>query len=124
MVRRYCTIARLARMTTSASTTIISMMVKPRLPVLVLRSIEPGPVRRRVDVEHILPAPRGRIGVVLVRSQPPFGRLHHRIDWSPAKELYLAAGDIVRRGDPLDERLEILWIAFAAGLDLERRDLA
>src|SRR5215218_9889215 len=124
MVRRYCTIARLARMTISASTTIISMMVKPRLPVLVLRPIERSPARRRVDVKHILPAPGGRVRIVLVRPQAPFSRLHHRIDRHAPQELDLASGDVVRRRDSLDERFEILRVPFAAGLDLERRDLA
>src|SRR5262245_5487740 len=101
MVRRYCTIARLARMTINASTTIISMMVKPRLPVLVLRAIKRSPARGRVNVEHILPAPGSRVRVVLVRAQAPFRRLRHRIDGHAPQELDLASGDVVRRRDSL-----------------------
>src|SRR6185436_21085409 len=120
MLRRYCTIARLARVTISASTTINSMIVKPRLPVLVLRPIKRCPVRRRVDVEHILPTPGGRVGVVLVRPQAPFGGLDHRIDRYVSQEPDLAASDVVRGRDTFDQRLQRFRVPFAAGLDLER----
>src|SRR5688572_17783312 len=120
MVRRYCTIARLARITMSASTTINSMMVKPPLPVLVFRPIEPCPLRRRVDVEDVLPPPRGGVGVVLVRAHPPLGRLGHRVNGNAPEEFDLAAGHVVRRRHAFDERLEVGRISLAAGLDLER----
>src|SRR5688572_13880426 len=123
MVRRYCTMARLARITISASTTINSMMVKPRLPVLILRAIERRSSRRRVHVEHILATPRRRIRVVLIRSLAPLRRLGHRVDRNPPEELDLAAGDIVGCRHSLDQRLEGLRVAFAAGLDLEWRNL-
>src|SRR5688500_9439201 len=114
MVRRYCTIARLARITTSASTTINSMMVNPRLPVLVFRPIEACSIRGRVDVEYVLAAPRRGIRVVLVRSHPPLGRFGHRVDWNTPEEFELAAGDVVRRRHSFDERLEVGRISFAA----------
>src|SRR5436190_8020482 len=124
MLRRYCTIARLARITISASTTINSMIVKPRLPVLVLRPIKRSPVRGRADVEHILPAPGGGVGVVLVRPQAPFGRLDHRVDRYASQEPDFATGHIVRGRYAFDQRLQRFRIPLAAGLDLEGRDLA
>src|SRR6187551_605528 len=120
MVRRYCTIARLARITISASTTISSMIVKPRLPVLVLRPIEPSSVGSGVHVEHVLPAPGGRVGFVLVRPETPFGGAGHRVDRNSPQETDLAAGDVVGRRHALDQHLEVLRVAFAARLDLER----
>src|ERR687898_1310428 len=101
------------------------MMVKPRLlPVPVFRAIECRARRSGIDIEYILSAPARRVGVVLVRAQAPFGGLHHRIDWYPAQVLQLSTGDVIGCRDPLDERFEIGWIALAARLDLERRNLA
>ena len=41
-----------------------------------------------------------------------------------AQELQLPSGGVVRRRHTVDERLEIRRIAFVAGLELGRRDLA
>src|SRR5512133_3050922 len=71
------------------------------LPVLVFRSVEGGAVALGEDVVHVLPAPTGRIRLVLVRPHAPFGRLGHRIDGDTSQELELAAGRVVRHRDPV-----------------------
>src|SRR5262245_38255798 len=115
-----------ARMLMSASTISSSINVKPRagLPVTVLRSIERLAVERRVDVEHVLPAPPRRIRLVLVRAQAPLGAARHRIDRHAPQKLQLPAGRVVRGGDAFDQGFEIGGIVLAADLDVERSDLA
>src|SRR4051794_36086068 len=99
------------RMMISVSTISSSMSVKPSdsaidrftLPVPVLRAVEGLAVEGRVDVEHVLPAPPRRIGLVLVGSPAPLGAARHRIGRDAAQELQLAAGRVVGGGDALDQ---------------------
>src|SRR4249920_2406034 len=107
----------LARSTMRDITTINSMSVKPtnrrtrepanRLPVTVLRSIEGGAITLRVDVEHVLSAPRCGVGLVLVRAQSPLVAVDHRVRGDPPQIFQLAAGRVVRGRNTLDQRLEI-----------------
>src|ERR1043166_869925 len=81
----------LARMTMSAITTISSMSVNPltfelrtfercALPITVLGSIKGGAVALGIHVEHVLAAPRRRVRLVLIRTQPPFVVVRHDSD--------------------------------------------
>src|SRR5437762_12761546 len=100
----------LASTTMSDITTISSMSVNPRracLPVTVFRSIERGAITLRVDVEHVLPAPRCGVGLVLVRAQSPLVAVDHRVRGDPPQTFQLAAGRVVRGRNTLDQRLEI-----------------
>src|SRR3954467_12276082 len=106
MLCRYCAIPIVVRMTIRETTTSNSIIVKPRsarlpespiikLPVLVFRPVERRSVERRVDVEHVLPAPPRGVRLVLVRAHAPFGRAHHRIDRNVPQVLQLPAGRVV-----------------------------
>src|SRR5262245_48417513 len=115
-------------------TTISSMSVNPRavcrqrfmmaLPVSELRPVERLAVEGRVDVEDVLPAPTRGVGSVLVRTESPLAASRHGIGRNVAEKFQLASRRIVRGGDAVDERLQIGRIVLAAGLDLERADVA
>src|SRR5262245_4194717 len=94
------------------------------LPVLVLRSVQRRSVEGRVDVEHVLAAPMGRVWLVLIRTQAPFGAVGHRVDRNVAKKLQFAAGGIVRGSDAIHQRLKIRRIVLVGRLELERADVA
>src|SRR5438270_13924792 len=72
----------------------ISSSVKPacalrrfiRLPIRILRAIEPGAVRLGEDVEHVLPAPGARLRIVLRGAHAPIGVPRHRIDGDAPQE--------------------------------------
>src|SRR5512134_2282094 len=66
------------------------------LPVLVLRPVERLAVRLREDVVDVLPAPRRRVRLVLVRAHTPLGRVRHRVDRDLAEELQLPSARVVR----------------------------
>src|SRR5262245_9225917 len=96
----YCARPIPARTTRTVATTSSSSNVKPRsppirsrdrsvamLPVLVLGAVEGRRIRGRMNVEHVLPAPTRRIGVVLIRPQTPLGGLGHRILGDAAEKL-------------------------------------
>src|SRR6185503_8265935 len=130
-----------ARMTISAITIISSMRVNPArlrtdapakrrarepthdLPVTVLGAVERSRTALGKHVEHVLPAPRRRVRLVLVRPQAPLHAVGHRVDRNPPQVFELAAGRVVGRRHALDERLEIRRIAFVVGLQLRRRNL-
>src|SRR6266508_5786446 len=117
----------LARSTMSDITTISSMSVNPRracLPVTVLRSIEGGAITLRVDVEHVLSAPRCGVGLVLVRAQSPLAAVGHRVRGDPPQVFQLSAGRVVGGGDAFDQRLEIGRIALTARFYVSRRNLS
>src|SRR5206468_11532538 len=111
-----------------ASTTIIvrtmrsSMRVKPRSPVLVFRPVKCRASKGRVDVEHVLPAPPGRIGFVLVRPQPPLRGVGHRIERNPAQKFQFASGRIVGGRDAVDQLLQVRRVVLAPGFEIERAD--
>src|SRR5262245_39407222 len=119
-------------MTISDITTISSIRVNPTadatlalpfftiLPILVFSSVEGGAVERRVDVEHVLPAPACRVRFVLIRPLSPVVLLRHWIDRDAPQELQLAAGRVVLHRHAVHQLLEVGRITFAARLDLER----
>src|SRR6266550_2791870 len=124
MLCLYCTTAIVDSVTMSDITTISSMIVNPaadrNLPVTIFRPIQRGAIKRGAHVEDVLATPMCGVRIVLVRTQCPLGAFRHRIDWDPAQELQLSSRHVVRNGDPLDERVEIRGVPFAAGLDLQR----
>src|SRR5688500_16676707 len=69
------------------------------LPVLVLRAVERRCRRLGVDVEDVLPTPRGGVGLVLIRAQAPLRGPRNRIDRHLAQELELAPGLVVDDAD-------------------------
>src|SRR3954469_18967700 len=124
---RYCATAIVDSTTISVITTSNSISVKPRedrsLPITIFRPVERRAVVGREDVKHVLPAPAGRVGFVLVRATPPFVLVRHRIHGHPPQELELAAGGVVLHRDAFHQGFEIRRISFAADLDFERGDL-
>src|ERR1700680_5003154 len=67
------------------------------LPVPVFGAVERRGGERRVAVEHVLPAPAGRVGFVLVRTPAPVGAVRHRIDRDAPQVLELAPSSVVGR---------------------------
>src|SRR5229473_3751314 len=72
-----------------------------------------------MNVKDVTPTPARRVGVILNRSQAPFGASGHGINWDSAEESFLltAAATVF---DPFDECVEIWRVAFAAGFDADQ----
>jgi len=56
-----------------------SLYFVPRAPCL----------RERADIVDVLPTPRSRIHLVLVRAKSPLGPCRHRIDWDSPEDFFL-----------------------------------
>src|ERR1051325_7115283 len=107
----------LARMTISAITTISSMRVNPallrtrqrptHLPVTIFGPVEPRAVALRVHVKDVLPAPRRRVRLVLIRAQSPLHAVGHRIHGDAPQVLQLRSAGVVGARHPFDQRLEV-----------------
>src|SRR5204863_4113935 len=103
-------------------TTVSSTNVKPRrrrqfLPFRIGCAIARLLVSLGVDRKHILPAPAGRFGVVLIAAQAPFGLAGERVARDFAQQLDLLAVRAVGELDALDELLQGLGPAVGPGLD-------
>src|SRR5580704_1146245 len=59
------------------------------LPILIFRAVQRRTHRLRINVKHVLLAPRVGIWIILHRAQPPLGVAGHRIDWNLAQETNL-----------------------------------
>src|SRR2546423_5453241 len=121
----------LARTTISAITTINSMSVKPEdvrhrtiaLPVTIFGPVESRAAALRVHVKDVLPAPRRRVRLVLIRTQPPLHAVRHRIDRDAPQVLQLCSAGVVGARHAFDERLEVRRISLVIRLQLGRRNL-
>src|SRR5688572_27174497 len=98
------------------------MSISSDLPVPIFGPVEAGSARLTEHVVDVLSAPPGRIGPILIGAHPPLVGSGHRIDWNAPKEFELATRRVVGHAHPFDERLQTRWIAFAAHLELRRRD--
>src|SRR2546426_585954 len=112
-----------ARMAMIVITIINSSRVNPRpagwpasLPLFILRSIKRSSSRLREHVEHILPAPRIILWVVLIGALSPFRGVRHRILGNTPQELQLLV-HLPDHLDALHEDLQLFGITLCIHLD-------
>src|SRR4029077_8805066 len=104
-------------------TTISSSIVHPRLrlfmflPIGVSRSVERRPGGLAVDVEDVLAAPGGCVGIVLDGAQAPFGIAGHGVQGNAAKKADMAVGSAGKL-NAVHESFQIGRIALGANLHL------
>src|SRR5438094_878804 len=107
-------------MTTMVMTTISSTNVKPNalalLPLRIGFSIRRLLIRLAVHGKHILSAPTGGFGIVLIAAQTPFGFAGEGIAWNLAQQLDLLSVGTVRELDSLHQDLQSLRPTVRPGL--------
>src|SRR5574341_1057205 len=104
------------RMLMMATTVMNSIRVKPRppagtgLPVAVARAIEGLALAERIHVPHVLPAPAGAVGLVLVAALAPLRLARHGVDGQAAQELHLEV-DAAHGVHALHQRVQVGRVA-------------
>src|ERR1039457_1684606 len=124
--------ATVIRSTMMVITTINSTKVKPRS--LAKRHERPRPKGRvlpigiwspirilvagfGVDVEDVLAAPAGGLGVVLIAAHPPFVLIRERVDRDVAQELHHLTVRALRQFYPRHQHFQAFGVTVGSGLD-------